>query len=256
MKNAFKAALREQRLQIGLWQALATPYTAEICATANFDWLLFDGEHAPNDVPTLLAQLQAVGAYASHPVARPPCGDARLIKQYLDIGFTSLLIPFVETQEQASALVAAMRYPPVGVRGVASGLVRASRWGGIEDYLARADDEVCLVVQIESPLGLANLPAIAATPGVDGVFLGPADLSASLGHRGAPGHPQVQARIEGAIREIRASGKAAGILAADHALARRYIELGCSVVAVGTDVALLALGARALREQFNTAGSG
>lgn len=251
MKNSFKTALCEGRLQIGLWQALASSYTAEICATAGFDWLLFDGEHAPNDVPSLLAQLQAVAAYPGHPVARPPCGDARLIKQYLDIGFMSLLIPFVETQEQATALVAAMRYPPKGVRGVASGLVRASRWNYIPDYLEKADSEACLLVQVESPAGLRNLSAIAETEGVDGVFLGPADLSAALGHRGAPDHPEVQAKIERAIGEILASGKPAGILAADPVLARRYIELGCTFVAVGTDVALLARSARALSAEFS-----
>jgi 4-hydroxy-2-oxoheptanedioate aldolase len=256
MMNAFKAALAQGRLQIGLWQALANPYTAEICATAGFDWLLFDGEHAPNDVPLLLSQLQAVSAYASHPVARPPCGDAHLIKRYLDIGFTTLLVPFVETPDQAAMLVAATRYPPAGVRGVASGLVRASRWNKIDGYLQHADDAMCLLVQIESPLGLANLAAIAATPGVDGVFIGPADLSAALGHRGAPQHPQVQARIARAIREIRDCGKPAGILASDEASARRYIELGCSFVAVGTDVALLALGARALRARYEANSPG
>ena len=250
MKNRFKAALREGRLQIGLWQALANSYTAEISASADFDWLLFDGEHAPNDVSSLLTQLQAVAAYSSHPVARPPCGEAWLIKQYLDIGFTSLLVPFVETSGQAKALVAAMRYPPKGVRGVASGLVRASRWNRIPDYLVQADSEVCLLVQIESPAGLENLSSIAGTEGVDGVFLGPADLSAAVGRLGEPDHPEVQSRIERAIGEILASGKPAGIFAADPALADRYIEMGCSFVAVGSDVALLARGARALCAEF------
>lgn len=247
--NPFKAALRAQRPQIGLWQALGSAYTAEICATAGFDWLLFDGEHGPNDVPSLLAQLQAVNGYGSHPVARPPAGETRLIKQYLDLGFTSLLIPFVETEAQARALVAAVRYPPEGVRGVASGLVRASRWNRVPSYLDRASEEICLLVQIESPLGLENLSAIAGVPGVDGVFLGPADLSAALGRRGAPDHPDVRSRIERAITEIRAAGKPAGILCADLALARRYMALGCVFVATGADVSLLAAGAAALRAE-------
>jgi 4-hydroxy-2-oxoheptanedioate aldolase len=255
MKNTFKAALCERRLQIGLWQALANPYAAEICATAAFDWLLFDGEHAPNDVPSLLSQLQAVAAYSCSPVARPPCSEAWLIKQYLDIGVSSLLVPFVETQEQAHVLVQAMRYPPQGIRGVASGLVRASRWNRIPDYLECANSEACLLVQIESPAGLQNLSAIARVEGVDGVFLGPADLAATLGHLGAPDHPEVQATIERAIGKILACGKPAGILAADPVLARRYIELGCTFVAVGSDVGLLARGTRALRAEFGAIGS-
>jgi len=247
IRNPFKAAIGRMQPQLGLWQALGSPYTAEICATAGFDWLLFDGEHGPNDVPSLLAQLQAVNGYGCPPVARPPAGETRLIKQYLDIGFTSLLIPFVETEAQARQLVAAVRYPPEGVRGVASGLVRASRWGRIPGYLDRASEEICLIVQIESPLGLENLEAIARVEGVDGVFLGPADLSAALGRRGAPDHPDVRETIERAIEAIRAAGKPAGILCADPALARRYVERGCVFVAVGSDVGLLAMGAGALR---------
>ena len=248
LNNGFKAALRADCVQIGLWQALASPYTAEICATSGFDWLLFDGEHGPNDVPSLLAQLQAVNGYPVHAVARPPAGETWLIKQYLDIGFTTLLIPFVETAEQARALVAAVRYPPAGVRGVASGLVRASRWNHIAGYLDRADDEICLLVQVETPAALANLAAIVAVDGVDGVFLGPADLSAALGHRGQPEHPAVVARIEGAIAAIVVAGKPAGILTANLDLARRYVGLGCRFVAVGSDVGLLATSASGLRQ--------
>ena len=246
LTNTFKAGLAIGRTQIGFWQALANPYTAEICATAGFDWLLFDGEHAPNDVPLMLAQLQAVSAYPVHAVARPPLGDARLIKQYLDIGFTTLLIPFVETPEQAKALVAATRYPPEGIRGVAAGIVRASRWNSIPQYLHRADAEICVLVQIETREGLENISAIAAVNGVDGVFIGPSDLSAALGYRGAPDHPHVVSAIEQAIGKIRAAHKPAGILSADLALAKRYIELGCRFVAVGTDAGLLATNTRKL----------
>lgn len=250
LHNPFKQALKERRAQIGLWQALANPYTAEICATAGFDWLLFDGEHGPNDVPKLLAQLQAVNGYPVHAVARPPSGDANLIKQYLDIGFTTLLIPFVETAEQARALVRAVRYPPDGMRGVAAGIVRASRWNSVASYLDNADREICLLLQIETKAGLANVSAIAGIDGVNGVFVGPSDLSAAMGHRGNPAHPEVQAAIASAIKSISDAGKAPGILAGEQADAERYLAAGCVFVAVGSDVALLARGASDLAVHF------
>lgn len=243
LTNGFKQALSGDRALIGLWQALAHPYPAEICAGAGFDWLLFDGEHAPNDIPSLLAQLQAVAAYPVHAVARPPVGTTALLKQYLDIGFQTLLVPFVETPQQAAELVRAVRYPPRGVRGVGVGLARAARWNRIEGYLDRADDEICLLVQIESRMGLDNLEAIAGVEGVDGVFVGPADLSAALGHRGRPDHPDMVAAIEDAISRIAAAGKAPGILATDPVVARRCAALGCRFIAVGTDVGLLSRGA-------------
>jgi len=253
LDNGFKQALRDGRQQIGLWQALASPYTAEICAGAGFDWLLFDGEHAPNTIPILLAQLQAVAPYPVHAVARLPIGDAHLIKQYLDIGFQTLLIPFVETAEQARALVAATRYPPQGVRGIGAGLSRAARWNRIDNYLDRANDQICLLVQIESALGLENLEAIAAVEGVDGVFIGPADLSASMGFRGKPQHPEMAPLIEQAIERVCAAGKVAGILAMEPDVAKRSAELGCQFIAVGTDVSLLSRNAAELAK---TAGVG
>lgn len=248
--NTFKQALREGRAQIGLWQALACPYTAELCAGAGFDWLLFDGEHAPNDIRSLLSQLQAVSAYQSHPVARLPIGQTHLVKQYLDIGFTTLLVPLVDTPEQAAELALAVRYPPHGRRGIGSAIARASRWNRIAGYLDGADDEVCLLVQAETRLAMENLDEIAGTDGVDGVFIGPADLSAALGHRGNPKHPEVQAAIEDGIARILAAGKAAGVLIADETLARRYLELGCTFVAVGTDVTILAQGTADLAKRF------
>jgi 4-hydroxy-2-oxoheptanedioate aldolase len=246
LTNPFKTALREGRPQIGLWQALASPITAEICAGAGFDWLLFDGEHGPNDVPGLLAQLQAVAPYPAAPVARLPVADARLAKQYLDIGFQTLLVPFVESADEARMMAQAVRYPPAGVRGLAPGLTRAARWNRIPNYLDHADAETCLLLQVESLPGLEALEAIAAVEGVDGVFIGPADLSAALGHRGRPGHPDVVAAIENAIDRILAAGKAAGILAIDPLLAERYLARGCTFVAIGTDTGLLASGAQAL----------
>jgi 4-hydroxy-2-oxoheptanedioate aldolase len=253
IRNPFKRALAAGQVQYGLWLGLADPYPAEILADAGFDWLLIDGEHAPNDVRSILAQLQAIAPYPSHPIVRPVQGDAALIKQLLDIGAQTLLVPMVETAGQATALARATRYPPRGSRGVGTALARASRWNNVEGYLHQADEEICLLLQIESAKGLENLQAIAATEGVDGVFIGPADLAASLGHLGNPGHPEVVAVIAGAIQRIRAAGKAAGILAADPKLARNYVGCGAVFVALGVDTVLLSKAARALIAQFKGA---
>lgn len=250
--NQFKLALQQKRQQIGLWLGLADPYSAELCAGAGFDWLLLDGEHAPNDVRSMLAQLQAVAPYSAHPVVRPPVGDTVIIKQMLDIGAQTLLVPMVESAEQAAALVSATRYPPEGRRGVGSAIARASHWNRYPGYLHEADAQICLLAQIESKDGLENLEAIARVEGVDGIFIGPADLSAALGHRGNTGHPEVQQAIERAIRQIVALDKAAGILTADEQLARRYLELGCTFVAVGVDTTLLARSTQSLAERFKS----
>ncbi|WP_313651392.1 4-hydroxy-2-oxoheptanedioate aldolase [Pseudomonas soli] len=248
--NTFKQRLRSGQAQIGLWLGLADPYCAELAANAGFDWLLLDGEHAPNDLRSLLAQLQAVAPYPAQPIVRPVIGDTALIKQLLDIGAQTLLVPMVESAEQARQLVRAMRYPPHGVRGVGSALARASRWNSIPDYLDQADQQMCLLVQVENCEGLANLDAICTVEGVDGVFIGPADLSAAMGQRGNPGHPEVQAAIEDAIVRITRAGKAAGILSADATLARRYIELGAAFVAVGVDTTVLMRGLQVLAGTF------
>ena len=237
--NAFKAAIRAGRQQIGLWVALANSYSIEICAGSGFDWLLFDGEHGPNDPPGMLPQLQAAAAYPVSAIVRPAWNDKVLIKRYLDIGFQSFLVPYVQTAAEAEAAVAAVRYPTRGVRGVA-GSTRASRYGRIADYAGRAEGEICLLVQIESREGLDNLDAIAATEGIDGVFIGPADLAAGLGHLGEIGHAEVQSAIKDAIARIKAAGKPAGILATDEASTRRYMEWGTTFTAVGVDVMILA----------------
>lgn len=251
--NTFKLRLQSGEAQIGLWLGLADAYCAELAANAGFDWLLIDGEHAPNDLRGMLGQLQAVAPYPSHPVIRPVIGDTALIKQVLDIGVQTLLVPMVESAEQARELVRAIHYPPKGVRGVGSALARASRWNSILGYLDKADDQMCLLVQIENREGLANLDAIASVEGVDGVFIGPADLSASMGYRGNPGHPEVQAAIEDAIARIQKAGKAAGILSADQKLAKRYIELGAAFVAVGVDTTVLMRGLQTLAATFKDA---
>lgn len=254
--NTFKQALAVPRARIGLWLGLADPYTAEVCATAGFDWLLIDGEHGPNDLRSMLGALQAVAPYPAHPVLRIPHGDTALIKQVLEIGATTLLVPMVESAAQARELVRATRYPPRGVRGVGSGLARSSRWGGYPGYLHEADDGICLLVQVETASALAQLDEIAAVEGVDGVFIGPADLSASMGHLGNPSHPEVRQAIDGAIAHILAAGKAPGILAVDEALARHYIGLGARFVAVGVEATLLARAARALATRFAVGENG
>ena len=252
--NPFKAALAAGQPQIGLWLSMADAYLAEVAATAHYDWLLIDGEHAPNDLRSMLSSLQAIEAYpGSHSVVRVPHGDTALIKQVLDLGAKTLLVPMVDTAEQARGLVSAMRYAPAGVRGVGSAVARSSRWTERADYMAVANDEVCLLVQAETATALRNLADICAVDGVHGVFIGPADLAASMGHPTDPGHPEVLAAIEAAMRTIVASGKAAGTLTSDPALARRYLELGCSFVAVGVDVLLFAHAARSLRAQFGGA---
>jgi 4-hydroxy-2-oxoheptanedioate aldolase len=253
--NAFKQALREPGARIGLWLGLADPYAAELCATAGFDWLLIDGEHGPNDLRSMLGALQAVAPYPAHPVLRIPHGDTALIKQVLEIGATTLLVPMVESAAQARELVRATRYPPYGIRGVGSGLARSSRWNAFPRYLHEADDGICLLVQVETASALAQLDDIAAVDGVDGVFIGPADLSASMGHLGNPGHPDVRQAIDGAIGRILAAGKAPGILAVDEALARHYLALGARFVAVGVETTLLARATRELAARFRGAGT-
>ena len=255
-KNIFKNVLKQGRAQIGLWVALANAYTAEICAGAGYDWLLIDAEHAPNDIQTLVAQLQAVAKYPVHPIVRPPIGEAWLIKQILDIGAQTILVPMVETKEQAEAMVRAVRYPPHGIRGVGASLARASGFNRIPDYLQSANDEVCLLLQIESRAGLANLDAIASTEGVDGVFVGPADLAADMGFLGKPGAAEVQAAVEDALARIQRHGKAAGILTADQALARRYVELGAAFVGIGSDVGLLVNATTKLVADFRSGRAG
>ncbi|MGF6771536.1 4-hydroxy-2-oxoheptanedioate aldolase [Paraburkholderia sp. GAS199] len=249
-QNSFKRALQEGRPQFGLWAALADAYVTELLATAGFDWLLIDNEHAPNDVRSTLAQLQAVAAYASHPVVRPVRSDSALIKQLLDIGAQTLLLPMIDTAAQAAEAVAATRYPPHGIRGVGSALARASRWNRVPDYLNAAAQELCVLVQVESLEGMRNLPDIAAVEGVDGVFFGPSDLSASMGLLGKPGDARVREAIRNGIQSVRDAGKAAGVLAPDRDIAMDYLSAGASFVAVGTDTGLLSRAAADLAASY------
>lgn len=248
--NVFKKNLKEGKTQIGCWVGLADPYAAEISATANFDWLLIDGEHAPNDLRSILAQLQVIEASPSHSVVRIPIGENWIIKQVLDAGAQTLLVPMVESGTQARELVKATRYPPEGVRGVGSALARASRFSQIPDYLQTADEQICLIVQVENRAGLDALDDILAVDGVDGVFLGPSDLAADMGFIGKPNTPEVVDAVMDAIERIKAAGKAAGTLAIDPTFIEKSFQAGATFVAVGIDVTIFANAMRNLAKTY------
>lgn len=239
-RNSFKQALQNGQQQYGFWLGLCNPLSAELCGMTGYDWLLIDAEHAPNDLDTVRQQLSVIENTPSHAVVRIVEGQTALIKQMLDLGAQTLLVPMVESAEQARALVAAMHYPPNGTRGVGTALARAARWNQVEDYFADADQQMCLLVQVESVAGLEALDAILEVEGIDGVFIGPADLAGSMGYLGRPGHPDVIAAVETALHKIRAAGKAAGTLATDMTLARRYEAAGAQFVALGVDTVVLA----------------
>lgn len=249
-RNTFKAALREGRFQLGLWVALGSAYAAEIASGSGYDWLLLDGEHGPNDMPLLGAQIGALRGTASHPIVRPPMGEAWLLKQLLDQGAQTFLIPMVETAEQARALVRAVRYPPAGIRGVGAGLGRASDFNRIPEYLTTANDEICLIVQIESRAGLAALDEIAAIEGVDGIFIGPSDLAADMGYLGQPSAPPVTEAIRDAFARIHKHGKARGIMTVVLDQAHEYRAMGADFMAIGTDVNCLVKAMDGLRRDF------
>jgi 4-hydroxy-2-oxoheptanedioate aldolase len=244
------------RPQVGMWVCTGSPLVAEICAGAGLDWLLIDGEHSPIGLETTSALLQAVAPYPVTPVVRAPSDDAVVLKQLLDLGAQNLLVPMVDTAEQAAAVVRAVRYPPRGIRGVGSALSRGARWNRVEGYMADADQHVSLFVQVESVTGVENAAQIAAVDGVDGVFVGPSDLAASMGVLGQQTHPDVTAAVRATFEAVRAAGKPVGVNAFDPAVARSYLEAGASFVLVGADVALLARGSEALADAWIGSGEG
>jgi len=248
-RNAFKHALAQGKLQIGLWSSLCSNIAAEIISDSGFDWILLDMEHSPNDIHDLVSQMQAVQRGTATPIIRPAWNDAVLAKRALDIGAQTLLFPYVQNVEEAKRAVASTRYPPQGIRGV-SAAARASRYGRVPGYATKANDEMCVLVQVETRGSLDQLESIAKVDGVDGVFIGPADLAASLGHLGNPQHAEVQRAMEDAVKRLKAIGKPAGILTGNEDEARRYIDWGYLFVAVGADVGLLARNADALAKRF------
>lgn len=250
--NKFKHAIQNGQKQIGLWSHLCSPISIEILAHCGYDWLLLDMEHSPNDLSEILAQLQAMKGGTATPIVRPPWNDMVTFKRLLDVGAQTLVVPYIQNAEEARHAVAYTRYPPHGVRGYA-GAPRASGYGRIKDYAKRCSEEICLLLQIETIEGLRHLEEIANIDGVDGVFIGPGDLSADMGHLGNPKHPEVVAAVDDAFKRIRACGKAPGILIGDEALAHHFIEMGGLFVAVGADQNLLRDSATALAARFKKA---
>ena len=248
--NPFKASLKNGETVIGCWVGLADGFAAELMGTTGFDWLVIDGEHAPNDLRSILAQLQALEASDSHPVVRVPIGDTRILKQVLDAGAQTVLVPMVDSADQARQLVRDVTYPPHGDRGVGYALSRASRFAEIADYGSTADEQICLLVQVENRKGIAALDDILKIDGIDGVFIGPADLAADMGHMSNAQHPDVQAVIMDALRRIRAAGKAPGILSTQDEMTNAAIEAGAQFVAVGADILILGAGARKLSAKW------
>lgn len=251
-QNRLKLRLAAGETVFGCWLGMADPYAAEMAATAGFDWLLIDGEHAPNDLRSTLEQLQVIEPSPSLPVVRLRDDDPARIKQVLDAGAQSLLIPMIETAEQAERALRATRYPPHGIRGVGSSLARASRFSAIPDYLTTANDQICLILQVESRAGLAALDDILAIPEIDCVFIGPADLAADMGHLGNAGHPEVRTAVLEALARIAASGKAAGMLSTDDAFIADCLQAGARFVGVGIDVTAYVGALRARAKQFIT----
>lgn len=248
--NSLKRRLLAGEVLHGIWLGMADPYAAEMAGTAGFDWLLVDGEHAPNDIRSISAQLGVLAAQPSAPVVRVPVGDAALIKQVLDIGAQTLLVPMVDSAEQAAHLVQATRYPPQGIRGVGSSLARASRFAAIPDYLTTANDQICLIVQVESMAGLAALDDILAVDGVDGVFIGPSDLAADMGLLGNTDAPELRAAVYDALTRTRSAGKIAGVLATSADFINGCKAAGANFVGVGIDVLLFTGAMRALARQY------
>jgi len=249
-KNLFKQSLSTDQPRFGLWMGIPDTTVAEIGAGAGFDWVLIDAEHGPFDLTSVLHHLQAIESYPVSAIVRPVEGQTALIKQYLDIGVQTLLIPMVDSAAQAEQLVQACYYPPMGIRGLGTSMARAANWNRTTDYLQRANEEICLIVQIESVEGLHNIDEIVAVEGVDAVFIGPSDLSASMGFIGNPGHPEVVSAIEGAFKTIIKAGKHAGVLAVTKELVENYVAANASFIGVGVDAALLANATQQLAAEF------
>ena len=247
--NQFRRDLIAGKKLIGCWCSLASPITAEIIGLAGFDWLLLDGEHSPNDVLSFVPQLMALKDSVSAPVVRPQWNDTVEIKRLLDAGFYNFLIPFVQSAEEARRAVAATRYPPEGVRGV-SVAQRSNRYNTVKDYLKIINDNITVMVQIENRTGIDAVDEICAVSGIDGIFIGPSDLAAAYGHLGNPSHPEVQDAMQTVFDRARAQGKPVGILAPAEADARRYIEMGATFVAVGSDLGVFRGATQALRDKF------
>jgi 4-hydroxy-2-oxoheptanedioate aldolase len=256
LRNRFKAGLASGNPQFGLWLGIPDNSAAEILAASGFDWLVVDHEHGAFDLGDILSHLQAMAPYDVAPVVRPVDADPALLKKLCDIGAQSFIVPMIDTAEQAAAVVRAVKYPPEGTRGLGTSLARAARWNTVPNYIARANDEMCVIVQAETVTAIDNLAAIVATPGVDGVFIGPSDLSASMGHAGDVSHPDVIDTVTNGLRTIRAAGKHAGLLCLDESMVAHFVESGADFVGVGVDTLLLGNAARRLADRFKPGNGG
>jgi len=252
--NRFKARLKAGDTMLGLWFGLANNIAAEICAQSGFDWMLIDAEHSPLSDKDILSCLQAVAPYNINPIVRPVSGDKNVLKRLCDVGVQTFLVPMVDTAAQAADIVSAVRYPPSGTRGLGTSMARAARWNMAPDYFARANDEMCVILQIETLEGLKNLKEIAAVEGVDSVFIGPSDLGAALGYAGDPMNKAVVEVVSQALKDIRDIGKPAGVLAVDPKLVEHYTSCGAQFVGVGSDCGVLAKGVQRLYENFAKGG--
>ena len=248
--NKFKEAIKKGQMQYGLWNGIADTYAAEIVGGAGFDFVLIDGEHGPFDLRSIILQLQALAAYNTTPIVRPPVGDPVIVKQLLDAGVQTLLVPMIESAEQAELMVNAMRYPPNGMRGVGTALARAAQWNRVNNYFQDADGQMCLIVQVESMKGYEALDDILKVDGVDAVFVGPADLAGSMGYLGQPMHPEVVEKVTSAMTRIKAAGKVAGTLAVKDELVQAYKNAGANIIGLGVDLVMLAKATRALAAKY------
>ena len=249
-RNRFSAGLATGRTQYGLWLGIPDPSVAEMMAGAGFDWLLVDHEHGTFELRDVHAHLQAMAAYDVAPIVRPVDGNPALLKKLCDIGAQSFIVPMIDTAEQAALVVSAVRYPPGGHRGLGTSMARAARWNTVPGYLGKANEEMLVIVQAESVTAIENLDAIAATPGIDGIFIGPSDLSASMGHVGNVSHPEVVETVGNALGTIRAAGKHAGLLCLDEAMVAHYEECGANFIGVGVDTLLIGNAARSLAARW------
>ena len=250
--NRFRRGLESQRTQFGLWLGIPDISIAEMMACAGFDWLLIDHEHGPYELRDVMASLQAMSAYDVAPIVRPANGDAALLKKLCDIGVQSFLVPMIDTAEEARAVVEAVKYPPQGQRGLGTSMARAARWNTVPDYIKRANDEICVIVQAESVAAIANLESIASVDGIDGIFIGPSDLSASMGHAGNITHPDVIDTVSDALKTIRTASKHAGLLCLDTGMVPHFVECGANFVGVGVDTLLIGNAARNLAAHFRS----
>lgn len=250
LTNKFKQRLRSGDEMLGLWFGLANNIAAEMCAQSGFDWLLIDAEHSPLSDKDILSCLQAIAPYEINPIVRPVSGDKNVLKRLCDVGVQTFLVPMIDDAKQAAAVVSAVQYPPSGTRGLGTSMARAARWNMAPNYFERANDEMCVILQIETRAGLKNLKKIAKVDGVDAVFIGPSDLGATLGYPGQPSHPEVVNAVSAAIKDVRTCGKPAGVLAVTSELVDVYKAAGASFIGVGSDCGVLAKGVQRLYESF------